>query len=412
MLEDASTPVVVLDCFRHGGLAIVRSLGRLGVPVHVVHPDRWAPGLFSKYRHGGFWWDIRIASAQESLLFLKNVHARIGRRSLLIATSDVAAMFIADQAERLSQWFVFPERDQALIRSLCSKREMYYLAKSHGVPVPFTAFPKSTSDALDYIKTTRFPVLLKPIYGTLAGRVVPRMELVQTKHELLERYDALEDPVLPNLMLQEYVAGGDEVTWTFNGYFDRRGECSVGFTGRKLRNFPAYLGQASLGICTGNDDVARTTIRFMKAIGYRGPLDLGYRFDARDGLYKVFDINPRVGAMFRTFVGANGMDVVRACYQDLTAQPDVPAGNQEGRKWIVEDCDWISSIRYLRDGKLKLRGWRDSLKGVEEMSYLASDDLWPLAGAVANNIRAVMKRLRLKRQASGLAQDVKARISP
>jgi hypothetical protein len=38
--EDASTPAVVLGCFRHGGLAIVRSLGGLGVPVYAVHADR------------------------------------------------------------------------------------------------------------------------------------------------------------------------------------------------------------------------------------------------------------------------------------------------------------------------------------------------------------------------------------
>ena len=412
MLEDASTPVVVLDCFRHGGLAIVRSLGRLGVPVHVVHPDRWAPGLFSKYCQGGFSWDFRNTSTQESILFLKNLRQRVGRRSALIATSDIAAMFIADQAERLSEWFAFPEQDHALVRSLCSKREMYFLATNHGVPVPMTAFPSSSSDVLEYIKTARFPVLLKPIYTSLPGRAVPRMELVETRHELLQRYDVLEDPSQPNLMLQEFIPGGDDATWTFNGYFDPSGDCKVAFTGRKLRNYPPYFGQASLGVCTHNDIVARTTIEFMKAIGYRGALDLGYRFDARDGLYKVNDINPRVGAMFRLFVGANGMDVARALYQDVTGQRVLPAETQEGRKWIVGDCDWASALRYGLDGKLTFRAWRDSLKGVEETSYFAKDDLWPVAGAVVSNIRAVLKRLRFTRRQAGFEQDAKARMNP
>jgi len=113
-------------------------------------------------------------------------------------------------------------------------------------------------------------------------------------------------------MLQEYIPAGDEMTRVFNGYFDRNSECQVGFTGGKLRNFPAYFGQASLAVCAENEQIRRTTLEFMKSIGYRGPIGLGYPYDARDGKYKVHDINPRIGGMFRVFVGENGMDVARA----------------------------------------------------------------------------------------------------
>jgi predicted ATP-grasp superfamily ATP-dependent carboligase len=128
--EDASTPAVVLGCFRHGGLAIVRSLGRLGVPVYAVHADRWTPGLFSRYCREGVLWDLRTSSAEQSVRFLGDLGRRIGRRSVLIPTSDIGAMFVADEAERLAEWFMFPRQDRDLIRSLCSKREMYHLAGS------------------------------------------------------------------------------------------------------------------------------------------------------------------------------------------------------------------------------------------------------------------------------------------
>jgi predicted ATP-grasp superfamily ATP-dependent carboligase len=131
----------------------------------------------------------------------------------------------------------------------------------------------------------------------------------------------------------------------------------------------------------------------MQAIGYRGALDLGYRYDARDDQYKVNDINPRVGAMFRLFVGANGMDVVRALYLDMTGQAVDPASTPEGRKWIVEDRDWVSALRYIRDGNLTLRGWRESLRGVQETSFIAADDLWPVAGAIASAAHAGAKRV-------------------
>jgi D-aspartate ligase len=405
--ENSSVPVVVLGCFRHGGLAIVRSLGRLGVPVYAVHADRWTPGFFSRYCRERVLWDLRSAPAEQSVRFLIDLGRRIGQRAVLVPTSDIGAMFVAAEAERLGERFIFPRQDRDLVRSLCSKREMYELAVKWNVPAPKTTFPRTRADVVDYLETAQLPVLVKPIYSDLPGRSVAPMMLCNTRREVLDRYDAVEEPAMPNLMLQEYIPGGDEMTWVFNGYFDRDGECKAAFTGRKLRNFPPYFGQGSLGICAENEHVARTTIDFMKAIGYRGPLDLGYRYDARDGRYKVHDINPRIGAMFRAFVGANGMDVVRTLYQDMTGQSVLPGSNVEGRKWIVEDCDWVSALRYWRDGRLTLKELRDSLRGISETSYFAKDDLWPVAGALAMDVHAILGRWRgakrAERPAAGAA---------
>jgi len=284
------------------------------------------------------------------------------------------------------------------MRALCDKREMYFLARKWNVPTPETAIPRSMTEVESFIATAKFPVLLKSISS---GPAWSPMRLVHTQGELLAHYRASEDPWTSNLMLQEYIPGGDEMTWTFNGYFDRDGDCKVAFTGRKLRNYPPYFGQASLGVCVRNETVERTTIRFMQAIGYRGPLDLGYRYDARDGRYKVNDINPRVGGMFRCFVGANGMDVARALYQDMSGQPVVPSTTVPGRKWIVEDRDWVSALRYLRDGNLTLRGWRASLRGIKEVSFFAKDDPWPVAGMLGTLVWGGLNRAR-RRLPTGL----------
>jgi hypothetical protein len=47
--------------------------------------------------------------------------------------------------------------------------------------------------------------------------------------------------------------------------------------------------------------------------------------------------------------------VVRAQYLDTTGQPVAPAKAAEGRKWIVEDFDLLSAIRFRRDSSLKLK---------------------------------------------------------
>jgi predicted ATP-grasp superfamily ATP-dependent carboligase len=407
MLEDTTTPVVVLVGHHHVGIGIARSLGRLGVPVYGVDSDRFSPIFFSRYCRGKFIWDLHTAPVQDSIAFLADLSRKIGRRALLIPTSDIGAMFVDEQAGRLADNYIFPDRDAALGRRLCNKREMYYLAKQWNVDVPQTAFPSSREDVVEYLQSARFPILLKPIYNMVPGLKPWRMMIVNSERELLEHYDAVEDPAAPNVMLQEYIPGGDEMTWTFNGYFDRNGDCPVVFTGRKLRNFPAYFGQASLAVCAKNDYVEKTTLAFMKGIGYRGPLDLGYRYDARDGKYKVNDINPRVGAMFRLFVGDNGMDVMRALYQDMTGHPVTPARAPEGRKWIVEDVDLISSWRYWRDGRFTLRQWMNSFRGVRELTFLAADDQLPFAGACMMDARRA-----LRDSAKARKQQPEARSKP
>jgi predicted ATP-grasp superfamily ATP-dependent carboligase len=182
----------------------------------------------------------------------------------------------------------------------------------------------------------------------------------------------------------------------FNGYFNACSECLIGFTGKKIRQCPVYRGATSLGICLANDTVDKTTRKFMQAIGYQGVLDIGYRYDARDGLYKVLDVNPRIGATFRLFVARNGMDVARALYLDLTGQPIVPGLAPEGRKWIVEDLDLVSCFRYHRDGKLTFRGWISSFRGIQEAAYFALDDPLPVLMMCVNSVRELWKRMYKK----------------
>jgi predicted ATP-grasp superfamily ATP-dependent carboligase len=138
--------------------------------------------------------------------------------------------------------------------------------------------------------------------------------------------------------------------------------------------------------------VEETTRRFMRAIGYTGILDIGYRYDARDGKYKLLDVNPRLGAAFRLFVADNGLDVVRALYLDMTGQA-VPAGRiVPGRKWFVENYDLVASLKYARDGRLNARGWITSFRGVRESAWFAADDIRPFGAMSVSSAAYLVKR--------------------
>jgi predicted ATP-grasp superfamily ATP-dependent carboligase len=255
---------------------------------------------------------------------------------------------------------------------------MYGLARKFEVPTAETFFPKNIDDVVAYAGDVTLPVMLKGIHGNrLQLRTGKKMVIVHSKKELIENYKLLEDPHLPNLMIQEYIPGGDDQIYIFNGYFNEQSDCLAAFTGHKIRQYPIHVGCASLGICTWNQEVADITVSFMKSVGYKGILDIGYRLDPRDGLYKVLDINPRVGQAFRLFVTDNGMDVIKAMYLDLTRQKFTNGVMREGRRWMIEDFDLESAMDYFREGTLTFREWMKSFKGVEEAAWFSWKDPVP-----------------------------------
>jgi predicted ATP-grasp superfamily ATP-dependent carboligase len=231
---------------------------------------------------------------------------------------------------------------------------------------------------MDNLKEFQFPLLFKCINGTrLTANKEPKMIKVNNETELIEAHDQWEVSDKPNFMLQEYIPGGEDSSWIFNGFFDGNSHCVIGFTGKKIRQHPAYMGAASLGVCLQNDELNHITCRFMKAIGYQGVLDIDYCYDYRDGKYKVLDVNPRIGSSFRLFVDRNGMDVARALYLSLTNQPVLPLTIHEGRKWVVENQDISSCLVYRKDGNLTLKEFLASFKGLKETAWIASDDMQP-----------------------------------
>jgi predicted ATP-grasp superfamily ATP-dependent carboligase len=252
---------------------------------------------------------------------------------------------------------------------------MQELASRSGVPTARGVVPRSKEDVEKFLETAVFPVMVKATDTKRFRQYTGRTKVtVQTADELLSLYAKFGDTEDPSFLIQEFIPGED---WMFDGYFDGNSECLFGLAGKKVRRFPARTGVTSLGICLRNENVEKTTTRFMKAIGYRGILDIGYRYDRRDGQYKVLDVNPRIGCTFRLFTGADGMDVVRALYLDITGQPVPPPAPAEGRKWIVEDFDLFSALHSWRTGGLKLKDWIDSLRGVQEAACFALDDPLP-----------------------------------
>src|ERR1700685_1021605 len=102
---DTSTPAVILkldpNVMHHGGLGVIRSLGRAGIPVYGVHEGPWAPAASSRYLHGRYFWQPRRENPDRLLAGLLQLADRIGRPSVLFATDDAGAIFLAEHGDEL-----------------------------------------------------------------------------------------------------------------------------------------------------------------------------------------------------------------------------------------------------------------------------------------------------------------------
>ena len=396
---NAAAPAVILrlvpDRLHYGAVAAVRTLGRLGVRVYAVDDERRPLPRWSRFSAGVVSLDGASAPA-DAVAVLLDLAERLDEKPILIAFDDVAALAVDRHADELGARYVFPRQPPGLVPQLLNKWEMSKLADDHGIPTPASSRAHSDGEAEELLARLDYPLVFKGAESYIPG-TSERADLlvVADKEEALAAYRAMAPGERANVMFQEYIPGSAEAIWMFNGYFDSDSVCRVCFTGQKLRQWPPATGATSLGIAIPNEEVAELTKRFMREIGYRGVLDIGYRYDARDGLYKVLDVNPRVGSTFRLFVDdETGVDVVRALYLDLTGQEIPAAKHPRSRKWIVEDRDVRASLAHRRQSGLGTREWVRSLRGTDESAWFALTDPAPFAAMLARVARAAARRAR------------------
>ncbi len=403
--EDA-VPVLVLNVGRmvlhHGNVGIIRSLGRMGVPVYAVLEDRFTPAAVSRYLAGAFLWNTRRLDAQRFLEGMTVIGRRLGRPTVVIPTGDVAAALLAEHAADLRRWFLCPDQPAALPRTLANKRELYRLCPRLGVPCPRTVFPSSLDDVRDFVRGAAFPIVVKAAESWLLPPGSRTTAIARSPEDIFALGEGEEGQPWSNLIFQEYLDPTRGEDWFYHGYRNAPSGCCIGFTGRKLRSYPVFAGPTTLGKALANETLRRQAESLLQAVSYAGISDLDFRLDTRDGQYKLLDFNPRIGAQFRLFEDA-GIDVARALYLDMTGRTVRECGAAGGRTFIAEFHDVAASLGYYRRGKLTFREWSRSLRGRRELAWFSSDDPLPFLMLCVRLLLRVGQRLLRIKPAAGVA---------
>ena len=396
---DRSVPGLIVKIgdypLHHGGVGAIRSLGRLGVPMYAFTEDRWTPAARSRYLTRPFVWPTSGREPPERLLEgLLRAGRRIGRPAVLIPTDEEAAVLIAEHQRELREWFLFPRVEPELPRRLASKQGLHQLCAEHGVPSPSSSSPATYAEVEAFAARARFPVVAKnrEAFVRRENPAVNGTTRLDGPRELLALARGWGED--PGVILQEYLPLEDAEDWIVHGYFGDGAPLAL-FTGVKVRSWPPHAGMTAAAYVVGNPELAALSARFVEDIGFAGTVDLDWRFDRRDGRYKLLDFNPRAGAQFRLFESDAGIDVVRAQHLHLTGRPVPEGAPLEGRRYVVENIDPGARLVYRRrSGGPGYRAPHAPARARgTELAWAAADDPVPAALMAARLLRPGVKHL-------------------
>jgi D-aspartate ligase len=358
------------------GLSIARSLGRHDVPVWVTTPPNIRLASCSRYTQRTLPWPNGDSETQVAyLLDLAERHKL--DQWVLFPTSDESAALLSKFHAALSRRFRVSTPTWDVLRWAYDKRLTYRLAAQEQVDYPSTFCPAIEADL--ETATCAFPAVLKPaVHASINRFTADKAWPVTNRQELLARYREARGLIPPDLILvQQLIPGGGESQFSYAALCCN-GQPIASLTARRTRQYPIDFGYSSSFVETLDvPEIVAPSRRLLAAIQYTGIVEVEYKFDARDGRYKLLDINPRLWT-WSPLGGRAGVDFPYLLWQMMVGRPVLEQTGRTGVHWVRMSTDLPAAIHAMLRGRLSLGAYLRILRGPLEFALIASDD--PLPG--------------------------------
>jgi predicted ATP-grasp superfamily ATP-dependent carboligase len=358
------------------GLSIARSLGRHGVPVWVTTSPNIKLASFSRYALRTLPWPDGDCEAQVAYLLELATRYHLDQW-VLFPTSDESAALLSRFHGALSRRFRVSTPTWDVLRWAYDKRLTYQLAAEQQVEYPSTIYPANEAD-LEAVPCA-FPVILKPaVHASVNRFTADKAWPAANREELLARYREARELIPPDLILvQELIAGGGESQFSYAALCCD-GQPIVSLTARRTRQYPIDFGYSSSFVETLDvPEIVAPSRRLLAAIRYTGIVEIEYKFDARNGRYKLLDINPRLWTWSPLSARA-GVDFPYLLWQMMLGRPVPEQIGRTGVRWVRMSTDLPAAIHEMLRGRLSLGAYLRSLRSPVEFALMAADD--PLPG--------------------------------
>jgi D-aspartate ligase len=358
----------------HGSLALVRSLGRRGIPVWFLTNDH-PIAKYSRYADRSFTWDG--PDDDGAIEFLKNL-ARDHRLEgwVLIAAGDAELRLLSQHHAELSSIFRVTVPPWDTVRWAHDKRLTYEHAASLGIDFPrsYDVRDRQELAALD----CRFPVVLKPTVREAKNAFTSaKAWRVDDRAALLARYQEAAALVGERaIVLQELIPGGGSAQFSYAAVWDR-GAPVASLVARRTRQYPIDFGYTSTFVETVEQtEVEEAACRFLSSIHYSGLVEVEFKRDHRDGRYKILDVNARAWT-WNALGSIAGVDFAHVLWRLAMGETVAPIRAHADVAWMHGSRDILAAALEMIAGQLSpadyLRSWRKPLV----FAAFAKDDLVP-----------------------------------
>lgn len=314
-------PAIVLNPGT-AGVGLIHALSLGGVDIVTVGRV-WPPllGRFSRFPLRHIPYDVRRESLADCLL---RVAGDFDGRGVLFPAIDVDLESILLAQARLAERYHVPAAPH-IGADIFAKNWQYDLARRVGVPIP--ASIKFVAGEAPDLSGLRLPYIIKPSSRTEAvgGRAF-RLKVV---HDARERdaflAELARDYAGREFQLAENIPGDPSALVTVGAYGDRHGRVLRTYTGRKRSQHPYTHGDASIAETIALPEiVTRHASALLEAARFHGISQVEFKYDARDDLYKLLEINGRSWSWIK-LPAFSGVNLPLIQYYDLTGDPRLDA---------------------------------------------------------------------------------------
>ena len=223
-------------------LSVARSLGRRGIEVYALN----APSKNVRYSRYCKWiqlaGDARSPETWES--FLLGPESDFLRGAVLLVCNDEGIEIVIRNRQQLAEKFILEEAEDAVREQMLDKLATYRLAAEAGVPTPRYWQVKSVADAEALRDELRFPLIIKPLFSHQFERVYGVKYIrLDCYEQLMEELPQVEEAGL-EVVLMEFLPGGDDKLCSYYTYLDENGSALFDFTKRIYRGETTFFSCA------------------------------------------------------------------------------------------------------------------------------------------------------------------------
>lgn len=313
-------------------LGVLRSLHLAGVPAYVACPpgDLVTRSRWYRPTPGAVPWDGTLGPHAWNILRDMPL-----AQAVLIPGADDAALWLADLPQHaLAARFKVSTSSRETQELLQDKSRFAAFLRETGIPHPPTFSIESVADieAIPFERLDR--LFIKPVNSQKFSDVLGVKGVrVSGREELLKVWLHLRAHGF-GLMAQEYVPGTAADHYFVDGFRDAGGRMTGLFARRRYRIHPIDFGNSSYCESIPLGDVeapVRDITELLARVNYRGIFSAEFKRDARDGQYRILEVNTRAWT-YVEFASRCGVNVCEMAWQDALglpvtiASPSYPAG--------------------------------------------------------------------------------------